>query len=204
MPAVADRPKVKPSKLPEPFTPASCERIRHLSRLRADAITSRDAAFKNRDAIEGQIAQCNDAEADKKDRLKSECYDEIHAINHFKSIIKMADEQIAETIRKADQHELFTDDVHPTVDDLFSQAEKAKATSNGKVIAKWRTEKVGNHVDDAKTLGVLDDLKITTVGEFYDYMDSGKTIDSLGKAKLDTLTKAMRAARDAGEADLKT
>jgi hypothetical protein len=66
---------------------------------------------------------------------------------------------------------------------------------SGSVVAGWRKVKIETLIDDGKTLGVLDDLKLVNCGDVTDYLESDKKLPLTPK-QLDTLTKAIRAERD--------
>lgn len=112
------------TKLPDPFQPATCERLRYLAKLRARAITGKKKAIEERDEIETAIAECDKSrEASKIDRLKGEWFDAMHEVKRCSTLIKMCDSKIMETIENGDDLELIeTINPRPTEASLFKEA----------------------------------------------------------------------------------
>ena len=110
------------AKLPEPFSPEICQRLRSLAGLRNKAMTKRKDAFDARDEIEQQIRECTDGEVKKIEGLKAQHYDVVHEISRWQDLYKTANNKIVETIERGDQLELIPSlNPRPTEKSLFNE-----------------------------------------------------------------------------------
>jgi hypothetical protein len=93
------------TKLPEPFSPEVCERIRRLQKYITDCEDARNHAFTQRDQLLTEIVDCDDEESvrDMKCR-RNDAFDEIERL---KKSISWATAELKKAIEKAEDVELF-------------------------------------------------------------------------------------------------
>lgn len=112
----------KKRKLPDPFTPEACQRLRKLASIRTQAIKKKHQAQKTRDEIDGEIVECGPDETAKLQKLKAEWADEVREIKRMNDVVNSTEDKIIETIEKGDQLELIqTLNPNPTVASLFKE-----------------------------------------------------------------------------------
>lgn len=96
------------SKLPNPFHPAACQRLRRLVEIRNNALKKKKKAEDDRKAIDAEILACDKTrEASKIQKLKAQFCDAVHDIEENKAIARAAINSITETVEQGDQGDLF-------------------------------------------------------------------------------------------------
>lgn len=113
-------------KLPDPFSPAICQRIRKIGVLYRNAVENQHDSEDGRDEAVDRINECEAAkQLEAAERAKAEHSDYVRDIARQKRIHKAALKAMLETIEKGDDAQLFPGgvDPDPSVDDLLAAAD---------------------------------------------------------------------------------
>jgi len=103
-------------------------RLQEIAERREKAKAERSDLFKERDALDEQIDECEDKEGEECQRLKASQYDVCRKIDRLRILVKFFDDQIGSIItRSAKGDHDFMDDPIDAPDSLFTKKRDEKA-----------------------------------------------------------------------------
>ena len=105
-------------RIPDPFEPAVCQRLRKIRARYLNAVEKKKGAEETRDALDEQIAGCAKDQKNKLRDLKADWADAVHAIKRFARLKKACVNALLETIEKGDDKQLWPGGIDDSPTDL--------------------------------------------------------------------------------------